>query len=166
MLYQKMSKSLLLMQKIYISYKLLLEASSLADKACLLSAPPHTTSSWLLVTPYPCLDPHQTLTQTRYKLPSNGVKGWTQLEAPCVLLCPGTALDHLGNHATRGDVATCATTICITCLSSSARKPPWSQANLSHTQPVDVLVLNWERWKHAVFNITVVSHLTLSILTA
>ena len=26
--------------------------------------------------------------------------------------------------------------------------------DLSHTRPADVLVLNWERWKHAGFDIT------------
>ena len=37
--------------------------------------------------------------------------------------------------------------------------------DLSHTG-VDVLVLNWERGKHAAFDITVTSHLIPSILTA
>ena len=38
--------------------------------------------------------------------------------------------------------------------------------DLSHTRPVDVLVLNWERGKHAAFDITVTSPLIPSILTA
>ena len=38
--------------------------------------------------------------------------------------------------------------------------------DLSHTQPVDVLVLNWEGGKHAAFDITVTSPLIPSILTA
>ena len=38
--------------------------------------------------------------------------------------------------------------------------------DLSHTQPEDVLVLNWERLKHAAFDITVTSPLIPSILTA
>ena len=38
--------------------------------------------------------------------------------------------------------------------------------DLSHTRPADVLVLNWERGKHATFDITVTSPLIPSILTA
>ena len=38
--------------------------------------------------------------------------------------------------------------------------------DLSRTRPADVLVLNWERGKHAAFNITVTSPLIPSILTA
>ena len=38
--------------------------------------------------------------------------------------------------------------------------------DLRHTRPVDVLVLNWERWKHAAFDITLTSPLIPSILTA
>ena len=38
--------------------------------------------------------------------------------------------------------------------------------DLSHTRPADVLVLNWERGKHATFDITVTSPLTPSIPTA
>ena len=38
--------------------------------------------------------------------------------------------------------------------------------DLSHTRPVDVLALNWERWKHAAFDITLTSPLIPSILTA
>ena len=36
----------------------------------------------------------------------------------------------------------------------------------SHTWPADVLVLNWERGKHAAFDITVTSPLIPSTLTA
>ena len=39
-------------------------------------------------------------------------------------------------------------------------------SDLSHTRPADVLVLNWERGKHAALDITVTSPLTPSILTA
>ena len=38
--------------------------------------------------------------------------------------------------------------------------------DLSHTWPSDVLALNWERRKHAAFDITVTSLLIPSILTA
>ena len=38
--------------------------------------------------------------------------------------------------------------------------------DLSHTWPADVLVLNWEREKHAAFDITVTCPLIPSILTA
>ena len=38
--------------------------------------------------------------------------------------------------------------------------------DLSHTWPADVLVLNWERWKHAAFDIMVTSPLIPSIQIA
>ena len=38
--------------------------------------------------------------------------------------------------------------------------------DLSRTQPADVLVLNWERGKHAALDITVTSPLIPTILTA
>ena len=38
--------------------------------------------------------------------------------------------------------------------------------DLSHSWPVDVLVLNWERWEHAAFDMTVTTPLIPSILTA
>ena len=38
--------------------------------------------------------------------------------------------------------------------------------DLSHTRPAGVLALNWERGKHAAFDITVTSPLIPSVLTA
>ena len=40
------------------------------------------------------------------------------------------------------------------------------ESGSGHTWPVDVLVLNWERGKHAAFAIMVTSPLILLILTA
>ena len=80
---------------------------------------------------------------------------------------PETALDCLGNHATTckwgGDATThhnhlrsvffyfchCAH-LGVRVNSGSGLTP-----DLIHTQPADVPVLNWERGKHAAFDITV-----------
>ena len=93
-------------------------------------------------------------------------------------LCPGIALDRLGNHATTckrgGDVVTHhnhlrnvlvefyhRAHLGVRVESGSGLTP-----DLSHTWPADVLVLNWERGKHAALDITVTSPLIPSILTA
>ena len=93
-------------------------------------------------------------------------------------LCPGIALDRLGNHASTckrgGDVVTrhnhlrnvlvefCHRAHLGVRVESGSGLTP----DLSHTRPADVLVLNWERGKHAALDITVTSPLIPSILTA
>ena len=93
-------------------------------------------------------------------------------------LCPGIAIDRLGNYVTTykrgGDVVTCHNHLrnvlvefChrahlgVRVESGSGLTP-----DLSHTLPADVLVINWERGKHAALDITVTSPLIPSILTA
>ncbi|KAL5494022.1 hypothetical protein EMCRGX_G015291 [Ephydatia muelleri] len=93
-------------------------------------------------------------------------------------LCPGLALDRLGNHVTTckrgGDVVTrhnhLRNVIVEFChlahLGVKVESGSGITPNLSRTWPADVLVLNWERGKHAALDITVTSPLIPSILTA
>ena len=84
--------------------------------------------------------------------------------------CPGTALDHLGNHATickrGGDVVTHHNHLCsffliyfCHCANLGVRMKSGSglTPDLSHTRPAVVLVLNWKRAKHAGLDIPVTS---------
>ena len=93
-------------------------------------------------------------------------------------LCPGLALDHLGNHATTckrgGDVVIhhnhLRNVIVEFCnhahLGVRVESGSGITPDLSRTRPADVLVLNWERGKHAALDTTVTSPLIPSILTA
>ncbi|KAL5502074.1 hypothetical protein EMCRGX_G008791 [Ephydatia muelleri] len=93
-------------------------------------------------------------------------------------LCPGLALDRLGNQATTckrcGDVVThhnhLRNVIVEFChrahLGVGVESGSGITPDLSRTRPADVLVLNWERGKHAALDITVTSPLIPSILTA
>ena len=85
-------------------FSILYEASTPADKSCLLStSAPHASSS-LLVTPATRLDLHLDPNELQ-----TAVKWWlgvdTARETSCSL-CPDTALDWLGNHT-----ATCHVTL-------------------------------------------------------
>ncbi|KAL5486987.1 hypothetical protein EMCRGX_G019537 [Ephydatia muelleri] len=79
-------------------FSLLLEASSPADKARLLSVSAPHAASWLLVTPFPGrdlhLDPNELQISIQWWLGIDTARG-----SSCSL-CPGLALDRLGNHAT------------------------------------------------------------------
>ena len=93
-------------------------------------------------------------------------------------LCPGIVLDRLGNHASTckrgGDVVThhnhLRNVLVEFChrahLGVRVESGSGLHQTLSHTRPADVLVLNWERGKHAALDITVTSPLIPSILTA
>ena len=92
-------------------------------------------------------------------------------------LCPGIALDHLGNHATTckrgGDVVAHHNHLhnvvveFYHCVYLGVRVESGSTIapDLSHTctRTVDILVLNMERGKHAALYITVTSPLIPSI---
>ena len=89
-------------------FSLLLEASSPADKARLLSkSAPHVVS-WLLVTPSPGLDLH--LDPNELQISIQWWLGIDTARGSSSSLCPGIALDRLGNHAFNckwgGDVVT------------------------------------------------------------
>ena len=79
-------------------FSLLLEASSPADKARLLSVSAPHAASWLLVTPSPGLDLH--LDPNELQISIQWWLGIDTARGSSCSLCPGLALDHLGNHAT------------------------------------------------------------------
>ena len=79
-------------------FTLLLEASSPADKARLLSVSALHAASWLLVTPSPGLDLHLDPNELQIS-----IQWWLRIDTArgsSCSLCPGLALEHLGNHAT------------------------------------------------------------------
>ena len=90
-------------------FSTLLESSSHANRACLLSvAAPHS-SSWLSVVPSPGLGLH--LESNEYQM---AIKWWLGLDTSGQSMCPfcpDTALDPLGHHAVTcrhgGDVVIC-----------------------------------------------------------
>ena len=137
-------------------FSLLLETSSPADKAWLLSAvsAPHA-ASWLLVTPSPGLDLHLDPNELQIS-----IQCWLRMDTARGSSCPlclHIALDRLGNHATTcnrgGDVVTrhnhlhnvlvdfCHRAHLEVRVESGSGLTP----DLSPTRPADVLVLNWER---------------------
>ena len=79
-------------------FSILLEASLPADKARLLSVSAPHAASWLLVTPSPGLDLH--LDPNEMQIAFQWWLGMDTARGSSYSLCPGTALDHLGNHAT------------------------------------------------------------------
>eukprot|EP00731_Ephydatia_muelleri_P014360 Em0008g80a len=79
-------------------FSLLLEASSPADKAWLLSVSAPHAASWLLVTPSPGLDLH--LDPNELQISIQWWLGIDTARGSSCSLCPGLALDRLGNHAT------------------------------------------------------------------
>ena len=89
-------------------FSMLLEASSPADKARLLSESAPHAASWLLVTPSPGLDLH--LDPNELQISIQWWLGIDTARGSSCSLCPGIALDRLGNHAFTckrgGDVVT------------------------------------------------------------
>eukprot|EP00731_Ephydatia_muelleri_P013482 Em0007g792a len=79
-------------------FSLLLEASSPADKARLLSVSAPHAASWLLVTPSPGLDLH--LDPNELQISIQWWLGIDTARGSSCSLCPGLALGRLGNHAT------------------------------------------------------------------
>eukprot|EP00731_Ephydatia_muelleri_P012305 Em0006g1199a len=79
-------------------FSLLLEASSPADKARLLSVSAPHAASWLLVTPSPGLNLH--LDPNELQISIQWWLGIDTARGSSCSLCPGLALDRLGNHAT------------------------------------------------------------------
>ena len=140
-------------------FSMLLETSSPANKARLLSESAPHAASWLLVTPSPGLDLH--LDPNELQISIQWWLGMDTARGSSCSLCPGIALDRLGNHASTckrgGDVVTrhnhlrnvlvefCHRAHLGVRVESGSGLTP----DLSHTRPADVLVLNWERGKHA-----------------
>ena len=78
-------------------FSMLLETSSPANKARLLSESAPHAASWLLVTPSPGLDLH--LDPNELQISIQWWLGMDTARGSSCSLCPGIALDRLGNHA-------------------------------------------------------------------
>ncbi|KAL5474062.1 hypothetical protein EMCRGX_G028636 [Ephydatia muelleri] len=152
------------------------EHSATSGAARLLSVSAPHAASWLLVTPSPGLDLH--LDPNELQISIQWWLGIDTARGSSCSLCPGLALDRLGNHATTckrgGDVVTrhnhLRNVIVEFChhshLGVRVESGSGITPDLSRTWPADVLVLNWERGKHAALDITMTSSLIPSILTA
>ena len=106
-------------------FKVLLDMSSIADKACLLSVSSLHAGSWLSVTPSEGLGLH--LDPSQFQVV---IKWWLGLDlsnGSCCPLCPEIALDPLGHHAVTckrgGDVVSCHNKLCD--LQSPASELIW-----------------------------------------
>ena len=89
-------------------------------------------------------------------------------------LCPDTALDQLGNHAAtckRGVVSRhnrlrdlvlefCRHAHQVVRVEKGSGLTP----DHSRTRPADILALDWDKGRHAAFDVTVTSPLSVSIL--
>ena len=158
-------------------FNLMLEHSSIADRARLLSVSSAHASSWLSVVTSQGLGLH--LDPPVHQI---AIKWWLGLDtsqgSQCAL-CPGIALDPLGHHAITckrgGDVVTCHNTlrdvlaeICHQAhLGVQVEAGNDLTADHSHTHPADLLLTNWATGKTAAFDISVTSPLnTLTLLEA
>ena len=165
-------------------FNLLLEDSSTADRARLLSVSSAHASSWLSVVPSEGLGLH--LDPPVHQV---AIKWWLGLDtsqgSQCAL-CPDNALDPLGHHAITckrggggggggGDVVTRHNTLrdalAETChrahLSVQVEAGSDLTADHSHTRPADLLLTNWATGKTAAFDVSVTSPLnTLTLLEA
>ena len=155
-------------------FSTLLESSSHANRACLLSvAAPHS-SSWLSVVPSPGLGLH--LESNEYQM---AIKWWLGLDTSgrsMCPFCPDTALDPLGHHAVTcrhgGDVVIrhnrLRDEIFDLCrhahLSVRLEKGNGLTRDLDHTRPADILIAGWDRGKPAALDITITSPLCPAIL--
>eukprot|EP00731_Ephydatia_muelleri_P022960 Em0015g543a len=154
-------------------FNLMLENSSTADRARLLSVSSAHASSWLSVVPSQGLGLH--LEPPVHQI---AIKWWLGLDtsqgSQCAL-CPGIALDPLGHHAITckrgGDVVTRHNTLRDVLAEICHRAHLGVQveagndltADHSHTRPADLLLTNWATGKTAAFDISVTS--PLNILT-
>ena len=158
-------------------FNLMLENSSTADRARLLSVSSAHASSWLSVVPSQGLGLH--LDPPVHQI---AIKWWLGLDtsqgSQCAL-CPGIALDPLGHHAITckrgGDVVTRHNTLRDVLAEMCHRAHLGVQveagndltADHSHTRPADLLLTNWATGKTAAIDISVTSPLnTLTLLEA
>ena len=99
----------------------------------------------------------------------------TARETSCSL-CPDTALDRLGNHTATckhgGDVVSRHNrlrdlVLVFCCLAHQVvrvEKGSGLTPDHSLTRPADILALDWGRGRHAAFDVTITSPLSVSIL--
>ena len=158
-------------------FNLLLETSSNADQARLLSVSVPHASSWLSVLPSQGLGLH--LDAPVHQV---AIKWWLGMDtsqgSQCAL-CPGNALDPLGHHATTckrgGDVVVRHNTLRDVLTKTYHRAHLGIQveagndltADHSHTRPADLLLTNWTTGKTAAFDTSVTSlHSTHTLMEA
>ena len=154
-------------------FQILLQSSSPANRAHLLSvAAPHA-SSWLSVVPSPGLSLH--LESNEYQM---AIRWWLWLDTSGWSMCPDTALDPLGHHAVTcrhgGDVVTCHNrlrdevfNLCRRAhLSVSVERGHGLTRDLAHTRPADILIAGWDRGKPVALDLTITSPLCSAILRA
>ncbi|KAL5509314.1 hypothetical protein EMCRGX_G004656 [Ephydatia muelleri] len=148
----------------------LMETSSVADKARLLSVSSPHASAWLSVVPSPglglSLDPNEHQMAIKWWLGLNTSPG----SPPCAL-CPEHPLDPLGHHAVTckrgGDAISrhnklrdvVLQTCHRACISAKAEAGSGLGHELRNTRPADILASNWLCGKPAAFDLTVVSPL-------
>ena len=155
-------------------FNLLLETSSNADQARLLSVSAPHASSWLSVLPSQGLGLH--LGALVHQVAIKWWLGMVTSQGSQCALCPGNALDPLGHHATTckrgGDVVvqhnTLRDVLAETChrahLGIQVEGGNDFTANHSHTHPADLLLTNWTSGKTAAFDISVTSQLNTHTL--
>eukprot|EP00731_Ephydatia_muelleri_P022875 Em0015g458a len=148
-----------------------LGASSMADRARLLSVSAPRTASWLFVVPSPVLGLHLELNELQAS-----IRWWLGLDTSGGSLCPvcsEKALDPLGHHAITcthgGDVVT-RHNLLWDVVANLFHRPTWeSHLRLhliiaTHMHPADVMVARWERGLPAALDITMTFPLTPAIL--
>eukprot|EP00731_Ephydatia_muelleri_P029188 Em0020g832a len=156
-------------------FHILLESSSPANRACLLSvAAPHA-SSWLSVVRSPGLGLN--LESNEYQM---AIKWWLGLDTSgrsMCPFCPATALDPLGHYAVTcrhgGDVVIRHNRprdevfdLCRRAhLSVSVERGHSLTRDLAHTRPADILIAGWDRGKPAALDLTITSPLCSAILS-
>eukprot|EP00731_Ephydatia_muelleri_P006380 Em0003g628a len=154
-------------------FQILLQSSSPANRAHLLSvAAPHA-SSWLSVVPSPGLSLH--LESNEYQM---AIRWWLWLDTSGWSMCPDTALDPLGHHAVTcrhgGDVVIRHNrlrdevfNLCRRAhLSVSVERGHGLTRDLAHTRPADILIAGWDRGKPVALDLTITSPLCSAILRA
>ena len=155
-------------------FQLLFDASSIPNRARLMSASSNLAASWLSVIPSPGLNLHLDTAEFQTAL-----KWWLGIDMFGGSRCPSCStqsLDSLGHHAlTRrynGDVVSHHNQLRNTFFESCRQAGVGGQmevgSGLGHdewrTWPADVLVPNWDLGKPAAFDLTVASPLNQSIL--
>ena len=150
-------------------FNLLLETSSTGDRARLLSVSASHASSWLSVLPSQGLGLH--LDAPVHQVVIKWWLGMDTSQGSQCALCPGNALDPLGQHATTfkrgGDVVVPHNTLRDILAETCHRAHLGIQVELgndltadhSHTHPADLLLTNWTTGRTVAFDISVTSPL-------
>eukprot|EP00731_Ephydatia_muelleri_P013057 Em0007g367a len=129
-------------------FHILLESSSPAKRALLLSvAAPHA-SSWLSVVPSPGLGLH--LESNEYQM---AIRWWLGLDTSGMVVrhhCRRDEVFNLCRHAH---------------LSVSVERGHNLTRDLAHTRPADILIAGWDRGKPVALDLTITSPLCSAILS-